>query len=65
MKSIEDKIHTAILNKKLDLNHLGERSWYKYFIRTSVLKWVVNMRDGYKIEVYEEKYGNHLATIEV
>lgn len=65
MKNIEDKIHIAILNKKLNTNILGERNWYNYFIRTSILKWSTNMRDGYKIEVYEEKYGKHLATIEV
>jgi hypothetical protein len=67
MKNIEDKIHTAILNKKLNLNLLGERNWYDYFIRTSILKWSPNMceTDTKKIEVYEEKYGKHLATIEV
>jgi hypothetical protein len=65
MKNIENKIHKAILSKKLNLNQLGERNWYKYFIRTSILKWSTNMRDGYKIEVYDKKYGKHLATIEV
>jgi hypothetical protein len=65
VKNIEVKIQKAILSKKLDLNQLGERNWYNYFIRTSVLKWSTNLRDGYKIEVYRERYGDYLTTIVV
>ena len=63
MKNIETKISKAILSNKLSLEKLGERKWYRYFIRISVLKWSINLHDGYKIEVYTEKYGEHLTTI--
>ena len=61
--NIEDKIKKAIESNKLSLNILGERQWYNYFIRVSELVWSRNLVDGYQIEVYDEEYGNHLATI--
>jgi hypothetical protein len=29
------------------------------------LVWARNFHDGYQIEVYTEKYGDHLTTIEI
>jgi hypothetical protein len=63
MKDIETKITTAIENNKLNLLKLGERKWYNYFIRTTELVWSKNLHDGYQIEVYKEKYGEHLGTV--
>jgi len=63
MNKLEAKIFKAIDNKKLNLKILGERKWYSYFIRVTELIWRSNNYDGYKIEVYDEKYGNHLTTI--
>jgi hypothetical protein len=60
---IESKIKRAIKTKKLNPEILGERNWYNYFIRITELVWKSNNYDGYKIEVYNEKYGNHLTTI--
>jgi hypothetical protein len=65
MKSIEEKIIRAIENKKLNPEKLGERKWYNYFIRVTELVWARNFYDGYKIEVYNEKGGVHLATVKV
>lgn len=61
--SIEDKILKAISSGKLSLNKTGERNWYNYFIRITPLWWAINLRDGYKIEVYKNQYREHLATI--
>lgn len=63
MNDIETKIKTAIENNKLNPQILGERKWYNYFIRTSELVWCRNLYDGYQIEVYTEKYGEHLGTV--
>ena len=63
MKTIEEKIKYALKTNKLNPGILGERHWYGYFIRTTELVWARNFHDGYKIEVYNEKYGNHLATV--
>jgi hypothetical protein len=65
MKMIEEKIKRAIETNKLNLKILGERYWYNYFIRTTELVWSRNLHDGYKIEVYIEKYSEHLATITI
>jgi len=62
---LEIKVKRAIENNKLSLNKLGERNWYKYFIRITELVWARNFHDGYQIEVYTEKYGEHLVTIEI
>lgn len=63
MKDIETKIKSAIENNKLNLQKLGERKWFNYFIRTTELVWSRNLHDGYQIEVYTEKYGEHLGTV--
>jgi len=63
MKTIEEKIKRAIENNKLNPAKIGERHWYGYLIRTTELVWARNFHDGYKIEAYSEKYGNHLATV--
>lgn len=65
MNKIELKIHKAIQTKKLNPEILGERKWYNYFIRITELVWSRNLIDGYLIEVYDEKQGNHLATITI
>ena len=63
--SIEDKITKAVFNNKLCLDKVGERTWFNYFIRVTPLNWAVNLQDGYKIEVYQKRYGEHLTTIVV
>ena len=65
MKTIEEKVRRAIETNKLNPEILGGRCWYGYFIRTTELIWAKNLHDGYKIEVYSEKYGNHLATVKI
>jgi hypothetical protein len=60
---IETKIQKAIINNKLNPSILGERKLYNYFIRVTKLVWVRNLHDGYLIEVYDEKHGNHLVTV--
>ena len=64
-KSLEEKIKRAIETNKLNPEILGKRFWYGYFIRTTELIWARNFYDGYQIEVYTEKYGEHLATITI
>ena len=59
MSRIEDKILKAIKTNKLNPSILGERKWYNYFIRVTEQVWARNFHDGYLIEVYDEKYGNH------
>jgi len=63
MKTIEEKIKCAVKTNRLNPEKIGERYWYNYFIRTTELVWSRNLHDGYKIEVYNEKYGEHLATV--
>jgi hypothetical protein len=63
MSNLETKILKAIESNKLNPEILGERVWYNYFIRVTELIWHNNNYDGYKIEVYDDKYGNHLSTI--
>ena len=63
--NLETKIKKAVENNKLSLKELGERDWYNYFIRITELVWARNIHDGYQIEVYTEKYGEHLGTIVV
>jgi hypothetical protein len=65
MKTIEEKIRQAIENNKLNPEIPGERKWYNYFIRVTELVWARNLRDGYKIDVYEKKDGRHLATVQI
>ncbi|MFT4061235.1 MAG: hypothetical protein QM642_02640 [Edaphocola sp.] len=61
--SVDAKITKAIANNKLNLNKVGERNWFNYFIRITPLNWITNLKDGYKIEVYQKQYGEHLTTI--
>jgi len=63
MNKIETKILKAVETNKLNLEIIGERNWYNYFIRVTQLVWSRNFHDGYLIEVYDERYGNHLASI--
>ncbi len=63
MNDLENKIRKAVSSKKINLKKLGERSWYQYFIKITELVWTRNNYDGYKVEVYSEKYGTHLGTI--
>jgi hypothetical protein len=65
MIKIESKIKRAIETNKLNPEILGERNWFKYFIRITELTWKRNNHNGYKIEVYNEKYGDHLASITI
>ncbi|MFY8187823.1 MAG: hypothetical protein ACOVLC_07670 [Flavobacterium sp.] len=63
MTNIETKILKVLKTNKLNPQILGERNWYNYFIRVTELVWRSNIYDGYKIEVYNEKYGIYLITI--
>ncbi|MDR3273310.1 MAG: hypothetical protein LBT29_07505 [Flavobacteriaceae bacterium] len=63
--TIEEKIKKAVESNKLNLQKLGERKWYNYFIRVTELVWARNLWDGYEIEVYNEKYGDHLTTVKI
>lgn len=63
MNSLESKILKSLENNKLNPEILGERNWFNYFIRITELVWSRNNYEGYKIEVYNEKYGQHLTTI--
>jgi len=65
MTKIEEKILKAVKTNKLNLEIIGERNWYNYFIRVTQLVWSRNLYDGYLIEVYDEKYGNHLASVTI
>jgi hypothetical protein len=62
---IESKIRKSIECNKLNPTILGERNWNNYYIRTTKLVWSRNLMDGYLIEVYDEKYGNHLASLTI
>lgn len=65
MICIETKILKALETNKLNPEILGERNWCNYFIRITELFWSRNFHDGYLIEVYSEKYGDHLASITI
>jgi hypothetical protein len=65
MNKIESKIKKAIGTNKLNPQILGERNWYNYFIRITELVWSRNFHHGYLVEVYEEKYGRHLASVTI
>ena len=60
MENVEAKILKALKSKKLNPSILGKRNWCNYFIRVTELIWAINLHDGYKIAVYDEKYGNYL-----
>lgn len=63
--NLEQKILNAIKTNKLNPEILGERKWYHYFIRITELVWSRNNHDGYLIEVYTEKWGEHLASVTI
>ncbi|ELY1991870.1 hypothetical protein SL054_001203 [Flavobacterium psychrophilum] len=65
MNKIETKKLKAIQTNKLNSEILGKTKWYNYFIRVTELVWSRNFHDGYLIEVYTEKYGDHLASITI
>lgn len=65
MIKIELKVKRAVETNKLKLEMLGERNWYNYFIRVSKLIWERNNYEGYLVEVYTKKYGDHLASITI
>ncbi len=63
MKTIEEKIKSAVDSGRLNLNKFGWRKWHKYYINTMELVWARNMHDGYQIDVYDGRTENHLAKI--
>jgi hypothetical protein len=62
IKTVETKILKAITTNKLNLKVLVERMCYNYFICVTELEWGRNFHDGYLIEVYDEKYGDHFIS---
>ncbi len=60
---IQEKIKQSVRTNKLNPEILGERKWYNYFIIVTELIWSRNLKDGYQIEVYCEKYGKHITTV--
>lgn len=63
MSKLQTKILTALKTNKLNLNKLGERNWYNYFISVDELIWARNFVDGYLIDIYSDDYKTkHLAT---
>ena len=63
MSKLQTKILTALKTNKLNLNKLGERNWYNYFISVDELIWARNFVDGYSIDIYSDEYKTeHLAT---
>ncbi|KIM11713.1 MAG: hypothetical protein KU38_05945 [Sulfurovum sp. FS08-3] len=66
MISLEAKILKAIQTNKLNLEILGERNWYHYFIRVTPLVWSRNNHDGYQIEIYTDNSKiKHLGTVKI
>lgn len=65
MNNLQIKFLNAIKTNKLNPEILGERNWYNYFIRVTELVWARNNYEGYLIEVYDKKYGNHLTSITI
>ena len=59
---IKQYIEKAVKNNRLKLES-GQRNWRKYFISITELVWGRNQVDGYKIEVYDEQYRRHLASV--
>ncbi len=58
-----NKILRAIDSGKLSLKTEGERRWFSYRIRITILYWRRNLFDGYKIEIYDGQTYFHLDTI--
>lgn len=62
---IRNKILSTLKTNKFNPEIVGERYWYNYYLRVSELVWARNLIDGYKIEVFAGKYGEHLGTFEL
>ena len=63
MTKLQTKILNSLKTNKLNLNKLGERNWYNYFISVDELVWAQNFIDGYLIAIYTDNYkSKHLAT---
>ena len=63
MTKLQTKILNALKTNKLNLNKLGERNWYNYFISVDELVWARNFIDGYLVQIYSDRYkSEHLAT---
>ncbi len=60
-----ENILKAINNGRLSLKNEGERFWYKYKLRITILHWSRNLFDGYQIEVFDKKTNFHLDTVVV
>jgi ppGpp synthetase/RelA/SpoT-type nucleotidyltranferase len=58
------KVYEAITNDNFDFDK-GSREWHKMYLDITPLVWARNMQDGYKIDVYSERYGEHLGTIDI
>ncbi len=58
----KQKIINAIENQRLSLLKEGMKSWYNYNLHITFLEWSLNLRDGYKIDIYDTD-GFHLDTI--
>jgi hypothetical protein len=66
MSKIESKILKAVESRKLNLQILGERKWYNYFISVDKLVWSRNLWDGYEIHVYSDEFKSvHLGTFKI
>ena len=50
--------------KKLDLEK-GSRNWRGFYLDIQPLVWARNYQDGYNVDVYDEKYGRHLGTLNI
>ena len=67
-KSLEEKMKYAVENQKLNYEKYFGRGckWYHYYLEIWELVWARNLRDGYKIHVYDseerrEHYGTFLV----
>lgn len=63
-KTAVDKIYEAIYNDKINLDK-GSRNWKGFYLDITRLVWDRNMQEGYTIDVYTEKYGTHIGTIDI
>ncbi len=60
---LQEKLTKAIDNGKLSLKFEGEKYWFNYKLRITILFWSRNLFDGYQIEVFDKKTDQHLETI--
>jgi uncharacterized protein YjbI with pentapeptide repeats len=61
-QTIKDKIIQALRNGRLNPDN-GDRYWHQYYLAIVPLVWARNLMDGYQIDVYSEKDGDHLLRI--